>query len=371
MAETGKIQVLQIVENLAIGGMERIIQSLAAGLPKEKYQVRVWCLTKGGAIAEELKSAGIEVEILAMGPRCTLPFLLKLKNKIKDSRIDILHAHGYAAATIGRTAGFLAGVPVLLSHMHSTYWEYGKKKLLVEKALSLVTDKIICCSSAVAAFVVHSEKVSPRKAVVVYNGAADMRGGDGAAFRAANGLSPEDFVIGLPASLVLHKGQSYFLEAFKDIVKECPAARVVLAGDGPLKKELEELSGRLGVRKKVNFSGVLGEMGGFFAAADLVVLSSTEREGISVAILEAMSAGKAVVGTRVGGIPEAVANGETGVLVPPWDSPALAAAVLGLIRDRNKLAEMGRAGRSRYEKKFTRERMMAEICGIYDELLAK
>lgn len=369
MAEAEKIKVLQIVEDLSIGGMERIVQSLATGLPRERYEVSVWCLTKGGAVADELTASGIKVEILGMGPRCTLPFLWSLRNRIKDSRIDILHVHGYSAATIGRTAGFLAGVPVMIAHVHSTYWYYRFKHLAVEKVLSLVTDKVICCSRAVAQFALSRERISGGKVLVVYNGAEDMNASPAADLRAAFGLSAADFVIGVPASLVPHKGHSFFLEALAAVAREYPGVRAVLAGAGPLKEELEGLAEKLGIARSVVFAGVLSEMASFFSAADLVVLSSTEREGISMGILEAMSAKKAVVGTKVGGIPEAVVDGETGLLVQPWDTQALAGAILSLIHDKAKLAEMGRAGRARYEKKFTRERMLADISGIYDELL--
>lgn len=371
MSEQKIINILQLVEDLSIGGMERIIQSIATGLPGEKYKVSVWCLTKGGAIADELKASGIEVEILGMGPRCTLPFLFCLRKKIKNSRIDVLHVHGYSAATIGRTAGLFAGVPVIISHVHSTYWYFRFKHLLVEKLLSFFTDKVICCSNAVARFVTATERISRSKVRVVYNGAEDMLAGGKADLRAGLGISPEAFVIGVPASLEKHKGHSYFLEALKTVALEYPGVRAVLAGTGHLKEDLESLAKKLGLEENVIFAGVLSEMAPFFAAADLVVLSSTEREGISVAILEAMSAGKAVVGTRVGGIPEAVVDGETGTIVPPWDPTALAGAILALIRDRKKLAEMGRAGRARYEAEFTRAKMLAGISGLYDELLER
>jgi glycosyltransferase involved in cell wall biosynthesis len=371
MDEQGRTEVLQIVEDLNIGGMERIIQTLAVGLSKEKYRVRVWCLTKGGPIADELKAAGIEVEILGMAPRCTLAFLWRLRNKIRDCRIDILHAHGYSAATIGRAAGFLAGVPVMVAHVHSTYWYYRFKHLAVEKLLSLVSGKVICCSQAVAQFALSHEKIAARKVMVVYNGAEDMFTPDVAGMRASLGISAADFVIGVPASLVPHKGHSYFLEALGAVTREYPEVKAVLAGAGPLRKELQDLAEKLGIARNVVFAGVLSKMAPFFAAMDLIVLSSTEREGISMGILEGMSAEKAVVGTMVGGIPEAVVDGETGILVPPWDSRALAAAILRLMRDRDTLVKMGRAGRARYENKFTRKRMLTDISGIYDELLGR
>lgn len=365
------IKVLQIVEDLKVGGLERVIQSLALGLPKERYDVQVWCLTKGGAVADELLVAGVHVEILGMGPRCTLPFLLKLRKKIKDSRIDILHAHGYTAATIGRTAGFLAGVPAMMAHMHSTYWGYTKKQLIIEKVISLATDKIICCSNAVADFVLGREKICPRKVTVVYNGVEDMCQPVERVMRTELGLSLDDFVIGVAASLVAHKGHSCFLEAMREVVKDNPTVKAVLAGDGPLRKELEDSVKKLGLTRNVIFCGIMGEMRPFFSSMDLVVLPSIEREGLPNTILEAMSAGKAVIASRLGGIPEALIDGETGLLVPPGDHAALAAAVLSLIHNRERLKKMGRDGRALYEKKFTRAEMINNISRIYEVSLGR
>jgi glycosyltransferase involved in cell wall biosynthesis len=103
-------------------------------------------------------------------------------------------------------------------------------------------------------------------------------------------------------------------------------------------------------------------------AADLIVLPSTEREGMSVAVLEAMSAGKAVIASQVGGIPEVVSDGVTGILVPPMNSVALETALLSLVRDRALLAAMGRAGRAMYEQHFTQAQMVANFSRMYDEL---
>lgn len=366
MSEKCAVKVLHIAEDLSIGGLERIVQSLATGLSGGKYDVDVWCLTKGGAIADELRAAGFEVEVLGMGPRCTLPFLLGLIKKIKKNNIYILHAHGYTAATIGRVAGFLAGVPVLISHVHSHDQQYTAKQLLIEKLLSLITDKVICCSSAAAEFVVRSEKISRTKVVVVYNGVPDLRRSEAAVRRPAAG-----FVVGLAASFVENKGHIYFIQAMKKIIGAYPETRAILAGEGPLKKDMENLAERLGIGANLTFCGIVRDMGSFFSAIDLAVLPSWKREGLSNVILEAMSAGKAVVGSSIGGIPEAVVDGETGLIVAPGDSSALAGAILCLMRDSAILERMGRAGRARYETTFTREKMLSRISGIYDELLAR
>ncbi len=362
-----KIQVLQIVEDLKIGGLERVIQCLALGLPKDKYEVQVWCLTRGGKIADELKDAGVHVEILGMGERCTLPFFLGLRGKLMSAHIDILHAHGYTACAIGRTAGFLAKVPALIAHVHTPYWDLTRKQIIVEKLLAMATDKILCCSRAVSNFVVEREKISAAKVAVVYNGAADMRRPASVAARAAFGLSPDDFVVGMAASFVGNKGHSCFIEALAQTVKVRPYIKALFAGDGPLRGEITERVKRAGLAGNVVFCGIMTDMASFFSALDLLAQVSVEREGLSISVLEAMSAGRAVIGTKVGGIPEAVYDGDTGILVPPRNPSALASAILALAGDRARMEKMGSAGRELYEKQFTNGDMVAGVTGIYEQ----
>ena len=109
-----KLNVLQIVEDLKVGGIERIVAAITEGLNREKYNVLVWCLARGGGTADELQEKGMDVEILGMGYRLTPAFFLKLYRKMKRARIDILHAHGYTANKVGRLAALFARVPIVL-----------------------------------------------------------------------------------------------------------------------------------------------------------------------------------------------------------------------------------------------------------------
>jgi glycosyltransferase involved in cell wall biosynthesis len=368
MADKKRLTVIQIVEDLKIGGLERYIQALAMNLPKERFNVKVWCLTKGGDVADELRAAGIEVETLDMGPRCSLRFLLALRRKLIAAGADILHSHGYPANVIGRAAGILARVPVKISHTHSTYWNYTDEHYFRLRLLALFTDKILCCSKAVADYVRDVQKVPPEKLAVVYNSASDMSLARDAGAKAGFGLAQDDFVVGVAASLVPNKGHDCFLEAMRLVIQEHPRAKGLLAGAGPLRGELEASAARLGIGGNIVFCGLVRRMGEFYSAADVLVQPSVYREGLSISILEAMSACIPVIGSDIGGIPEAVENGKSGILVPPNDPAALAAAIKRLIRDRSLAAGLGRAGRSAYEAKFTHAIMLSKVTGIYEEL---
>ncbi|MFA6434230.1 MAG: glycosyltransferase [Elusimicrobiales bacterium] len=360
------IRVLQLVEDLKVGGLERFVQALAVGLPNEKFEVLVWCLTKGGEVADELRAAGVKVEVLGMGPRCGLRFLFGLRRKIAGERVDILHAHGYPASTIGRVAGILARVPVIIAHVHSTYWHYTIKDLFRIRLLALFTDRILCCSKAVAEYVRDWQKNSSGKVVVLYNSASDMRSLRVPEARAGFGLARNDFVVGVAASLRKNKGHACFLKAMAEVIKAYPGAKALLAGVGPLRDELERYAGEAGIGGNIVFCGLVRRMEFFYSSIDVLVQPSIFREGLAISILEAMSAELPVIGSDIGGIPEAVTDGKTGIIVPPGDPAALAGAVMGLIRDRQRGAEMGRAGRAVYEAQFTHSIMIEKIKGVYD-----
>jgi glycosyltransferase involved in cell wall biosynthesis len=168
------------------------------------------------------------------------------------------------------------------------------------------------------------------------------------------------------ASLTPHKGHAVLLEAAGRV----PGARVVLVGDGPQREPLAALAGRLGIRDRVVFAGRRDSVWPCLRAVDVAALASTEREGLGIALIEAMAACRPVVASRLGGIPEVVEDGRTGLLVDPGDAAALAAALQELAADAERRRRMGEEGRRRFERRFTVARMMTRIETLYAEGLA-
>ena len=165
-----KVVVLHLVEDLKVGGLERIIAGIAEKADKQKFMVKVWCLARGGKIYEELKSKGFDVRILSMKSHRDIGFFIKFFSMLKNEKIQVIHTHGRTAATIGRFCGVCARIPVIISHMHTTCWNFSIKHNMVDRLLSFFTDRIICCSKAVYDSVVNSQGISPKKVVVIYNG---------------------------------------------------------------------------------------------------------------------------------------------------------------------------------------------------------
>ena len=168
------------------------------------------------------------------------------------------------------------------------------------------------------------------------------------------------------ARLDEQKGHRYLLEAAAQI----PEAQFVLAGDGPLRTSLEAQARSLGVEERVKFLGYRSDIADLLADCDVFVLPSLY-EGLPLSILEAMSAGKPVIATHIGGTDEAVIAGETGLLVPPANPTALAAAIRSVLTDRPLAQRLASAGRARVEQEFSATKMVQQVMDVYDELLAK
>jgi glycosyltransferase involved in cell wall biosynthesis len=213
-----------------------------------------------------------------------------------------------------------------------------------------------------------AEGVAPERIAVIRNG-VDLDAFDRGAAAGA-GLPPAPGPLGVNVANLHHpvKGHEDLLRAFAAVRRELPAARLALVGGGERRPLLERLAGELGLAEAVRFTGQRLDVPAIVARADVVV-SASHAEGISNAILEGMAARRPVVATAVGGSPELVADGETGLLVPPRAPGALAAALVALLRDPARARAMGEAGRARAAREFGLDRMRAAYDALYTGML--
>jgi len=241
--------------------------------------------------------------------------------------------------------------------------------MLIERVLSGVTARVICCSDFVRIFVENTEKISPAKTVTIYNGVKNnIHTFD---IHRDNIAGSAVVHLAVVASLVENKGHHVLLTAFRSLAAINPNLELLIIGDGPMRRALEETSREFGIASRVVFTGVVSDVPKILAAVDVVVLPSIYREGLPISVLEAMCLAKPVVTTTVGGNPEVVDEGVNGFLVPPGDAAALTAKLMLLIEDKELRKRMGAAGRLKYKEKFTEAKMMAEIEKLYGSLLAK
>ncbi len=315
-----RLRVVLLIGQLGLGGTEKQVALLAAGLRARGADVAVWVMFGRGPREAELAAAGVPVVELGFGrlhdPRAALrnaAAFLRLVWRLRRARPDVLHAFLIASYLVAAPAARLAGVPLLVAGRRSLgdFKEGRPLVLAAERAANRLTDHIIANAEAVALDALRQERLPAGKVSVVYNGLPDQ------AFRVR---PAEKTTVLCVANLKAYKGHEHLLEAMALLAAP---PELVLVGEGPMRPSLEAQAARLGLR--VTFAGARTDPETFLAAARVFVLPSLE-EGLSNAVMEAMAAGVPVVATAVGGTPELLRHGR-GTLVPPADPRALAAAI--------------------------------------------
>jgi len=355
-----KIKVLQLVEDLKLGGLERVIADIALGLDRKKFEVSVWCIARGGEIADELKEKGIKVKILGILSYHNPIKILKLAYLLKKEKPRLIHSHGYFASVIGRIAAKIARTPGIVYHIHTTFYEkIVKRNIIIERLLIRITDKIIFISQAAKNSFLPHLKFNENKASIIYNGVRDTH------VRA--NLEEFNFKVATVASLTEHKGHRYLLEAARIVLDRIPQGRFFIIGEGPLAEELKQQVSDLGIESSVKFLGQRKDIYKILSGMNLFVLPSL-REGLGIAAIEAMAVGLPVVVTNVGGLPEVVRDGLSGLIVPPAEPALLAEKIIAIFKHPDKLMAMGRESRRLFEEKYKAESMAEKLEKLYMEI---
>ncbi len=365
-----KYKIIHLVESLnEIGGMERIVAEIVAHLNKEEFEAEIWCVHQGGKFAEELRKQGLSVKILNISNYYNLLNILKLAWYLKRSKADIVHTHLYFASTIGRIAGRIAGVKVLINHVHSSYWHYSPRNLSIERLLSKITDKIICVSDHTKDFVINHEKIKPSRVKVIYNGISCIDTCSRQEARQSFSVGPQEIIIISVANLLENKGHKVLLKALSLLGIQERKVKCWIVGQGAMAEELKEYARQLNLDSRIVFWGERQDVPQLLTASDIFVLASIHREGLSVSVLEAMAYQVPVIATKVGGIPEAIEDGVSGLLIAPNDPVALAAAIEELISSQEKRLEYAQAGVKKFKEKFEFKNMIVRIEKLYRECL--
>ncbi|NOG84384.1 MAG: glycosyltransferase family 4 protein [Planctomycetes bacterium] len=269
--------------------------------------------------------------------------------------------------------GFLAGIPVIISHNHSVYAYYKKYNHFVEWILSHITDRIVCVSDMVKRFAIQTQKINSKKLLTIRNGIDDeplVQDMTTANLRKGWGIPIDHPVVCTITHLEEHKGVVYLIKAASLLLKSRENVTFLLVGNGSLKDSLIKLCMKLNIEKRVIFTGERIDTPEILSLIDVFVLPSI-REGLGLSILEAMSHGKPIIATKVGGIPEIVTDGVNGILVPPCNPDALVSALETLLKNKEKREQMGFHGKRICNESFGSKAMVNKIELLYDELLSE
>jgi len=372
MTDRQKIDVLHLIGTLSPGGAERNLYYLAPSMVESRLRYGICCLLERGGFADEI--AGQELPVFALGfrKRHFLRAVLELRKLLKEHGVTVLHTHLYYPGFIGRIAAWLAGVPVIITHEHGkTLWKKWYHRAFERLALR-GTDLRIAVSQDIMELRMRTEDTPPAKIRLVYNAVDPSRleVDDATREETREALGIADYtVVGTVGRLVDAKSYDLLLEVAREVCARKPCVRFILAGTGPLEADLLKQRDALGLKEQFLFLGQRRDIPEIMAATDLYVISS-QREGLPISLIEAMMAGKPVVSTAVGGIPEALTQACDGILVAPGDKSALAEAILDLIDNRNRMDLLGRNARKNAVERYSPNKILAELEGIYESILS-
>jgi len=334
-----------ITHDLAIGGLQQVVVNICRTIDREHFDVSVLCLRELGEFTHEIESLGIRVLFLPQDPDRTDYFsFLKVANILRQEKIDIIHTHNTQPFVDGTIGALMSGVKTIVHTDHARDFPDKKRYMFAEWLMSLFAYKIVGVSDHTSKNLIKYEKISRRKIVTIPNGIDETKFDisiDKKKKKEDLGISKNGHVIGLCVRLTEQKGITYLLKAMPDVVKVMPDITLIIAGDGPLKKDLEKESDLLGVSDNVLLIGPRLDVSEILKLFDLYVLPSLW-EGFPMVLLEAMAAKCPILATDVGGNPSAIVSGENGVLVPSRSPKALAEQIIYLLLNhdlRTKCAE--------------------------------
>lgn len=379
--------VLYINPTAKMSGAEFSLLSLLENLDKDRFKPRL-LLPEEGFLSQKAREAGIEVLVLPsyirFGERHGLSTLHRIlasagrvSRILKNKNIDILHCNAPRAAYIAGISAKLSGIP-LIAHVRDIHLS-PFSRAVQGRYLGYMSDSIIAVSQATKDSILKFRPELAPKVSVVYNGIdfKKISAGHGYRIRAELGLTPDMSVIGCVGILETVKGQDVLIRASIEIKREIPGLKVLIVGDSfsdegdSFKHKLGEMVKRSGLEETILFTGFRSDVYDVMEAMDLYVHPAVYPDPFPRSLLEAAALGRSIISTRVGGVPELLDDGDSAVMVPPEDAPALARAVIRLLRDREEACRLARNAQKKVQENFTVESHVEKVAKVYDRFLVQ
>jgi glycosyltransferase involved in cell wall biosynthesis/ribosomal protein S18 acetylase RimI-like enzyme len=373
-------RVLHVVGDSRFGGAATIILGLARSAREEGWEADI--LTTDPTFQEAVRRDGFGVINLDVIRRPIRPLwdiagLLALLKFLRTERYDLVHTHTSKGGFVGRVAARLAGVPAIIHTVHGFAFHESSRGFVrfaystLERLASYFCDRIVAVSHFHREWAVRLRICDPQKIVAIPNGIAEPQmdnAADRDEFRCRLGVREGDLLLLTVSRLAADKGIEYLLEAVAMLPAGNRRLVFTIAGDGPARDKLVRVAAALGVADRVVFLGFRNDVGALLAAADIVVLPSV-REGLSISLLEAMAAGKAIVATSIGSQREVAALGDIISLARPGDAGSLKNAIIAVAADPARMSRMAANARTVYELHYTEHRMLSRYRELYSDLL--
>ncbi len=358
------MNIAHLISSAGLFGAEKVMLQLAASLKQHGH--RPWVVAIENRhnphleVIEEARRMGLETHIIVSGGRFDLNAAGQLADFIRENKIDIIHAHNYKANLLAFLAARKVRV-LLVATLHGYIGKGWKLKVYeaFDRWLMRFFDKVVLVDASLKKWF-QGKHVS----LVVINNGVDTQ-----EFKPLNkNTKGEEIVIGTVGRMSAEKGYGYLLEAFAEVAKVHPKARLLFVGDGPLKENLKSKVSSLKIEDKVDFAGFQSDVRPFYEKMDIFV-SSSLLEHFPVAVLEAMACGKAIVATDVGGTKDLIKNSQTGLLINKASVKELGNALFTLIKDAALRNSLGENARAFVENKYSLSGMVASYIEAYGMLL--
>lgn len=338
------MRIVQLLETLDIGGMERLALDLAIRQKLEGHQPALYCAVHGGALADVAAAAGIPVHVFGKTRGFSPRLIGQLAARLRHDRADVLHAHNAPFLHYGITAAELARVPVVVNTQHSSNLDSDRRLARLWARMVPCTDAVVFVSENSRNHFAARNRIPCQATRVIYNG-IDLEKFSKQAIPEA---APVRFRFGTVGRLHPVKDHQTLIQAFALVSKAMPEAELHILGDGPCRLSIEETAASLGVASRVFLHGASLDVAGFLAKLDLFVLSSID-EGLPIALMEAMAAGLPIASTRLPSLLEIAPDRVVAWYCPPGLPEALAKLMLWMAR-RPDLGTVGATARGLAQK---------------------
>ena len=374
-----KYRILHVIDHLGSGGAQEAVCQIVKYGQKQRFQMEVVSLHGFGHYWEVLRSWGVPVYTLAPHgfARAAIPFIfLRLFRLLGRNRYDVVHTHLIGANVLAAPLAALYRVPVRLTHdqTHDDVRYRSFIHLGLDTLANRLNHHVIAVSSSIRTFLCQEEGVSTQKISVIYNSVDLQRfspNNDPTAKeqgRRKLGLPADALVVGGVGRLHYQKNFPLFLAVAAEVCSQFPQAIFVIAGEGPERATLEEMSRKLGIASRVRFLGFVKEMPELYQSLDVLLLTS-HFEGTPLTVLEAMAMGVPVVASQVDGVAEILDDGKDALLVPWEDKELFTRQISELLADRDLAQRLAQSGQKKVRRHYSAEAMVRKVEALYLQYL--
>ena len=363
-----KIKLVHVIPSMNTGGRESVVLHILDHLNRDRFDVRVMCLSNEGSLYDHFISKNVPIYFLRKNAGFTPRVYLKLYRHFTKNDYHIVHSHNPGAFLYGAVAAKLAGTPVIINSEHGYGNIISWRKKAAESFLMNTVYKTLAVSKELRDTLSSRPFVRKDKIQVLYNGIDSEKINSFShrdEIRKTFGVYESQLVIGTVGRLATVKDHETLIRCFKLIYEVFSQSKLVIVGEGPEKNKLRSLVTELGLSDKVLFTGERRDVPALLSGMDIFVLSSIS-EGTSITLLEAMAAGIPVVATSVGGNKEVIENGVTGLLIPPKDPEMMAEAIHTLFSDKMMAQSFSAAGKKMVAEKFSIKNMVRTLENLYE-----